>query len=658
MKVIDVIPIAKGIFNEKLSYFTAKEAPIGSLVQIPIKKRTVPAIVTASIEAKEVKTLLKNSDFSMKSVKSVLSPSFLTPEFILACKDIAKYYLSTHGSVLRDFIPQAVLDGDMNVSKSGPSDEEKNADSENNKNKTASPQPAQTKMINEVLAIQSPQIDRMQYYRSLVREEFAKNHSVFICFPAASDAAASFNDLQKGIEKYAYILNSKIPKKAIKETWRMAFSEKHPVLIVGTRSFLSIPRNDLGTIILDGESSSFYKNQKQPYLDARKAAEIICKRLKARLILGDNILRAETYYKQESGEFILAMAHNARALSSVDQILADTKEDRETGWQNKKFSAISGKLYSEMFKALEDDEKIILFVNRKGHSPITLCSDCQRAILCSKCDSPMVLHKNSESGKSVYICHKCLDQGAVSDRCPYCGSWRLAPLGIGAQRVAEEVSKLFPGVKIFEMDGDTIKNDKQGREIAENFFASSCSVLVGTEAIFSYINKPVDLAAIISVDAFFAIPEFRISEKVFHMLMKIKSLVKKKFLIQTRFPQNPIFEHVMRGNMTGFYKEEVENRKKFGYPPFKLIIKLTREGKNISQIEKESEALEKILSEWNPISYKAFVSKIRNSHIRHILIKIDPHKWPAIQNEENRLYKILSSLSPIWKINIDPDSLL
>jgi primosomal protein N' (replication factor Y) len=265
-----------------------------------------------------------------------------------------------------------------------------------------------------------------------------------------------------------------------------------------------------------------------------------------------------------------------------------------------------------------------------------------------------VLHKNN-NGDSVWICHKCLSETKNPEQCPYCKSWRLETFGIGIQKVADEIIKLFPKFKVFRMDSDIIKNARQGRETANAFLTSPGSVLIGTEILFSYLNQPVERVAVISLDALFTIPDFRIKEKIFHLLLKLRSLARKTFLIQSRLAEQDLFKNALRGNISGFYKEEVANRKQFQYPPFKLLIKITREGKHRTQIKKETEALEKQLEEWHPFSYPAFIPKVKNIYTWHILLKIDPDTWP---DKQEKLRQILSSLPLVWKINVDPESLL
>jgi len=640
MKIIDVIPIAKGLPQEKLSYFTSKDVSVGALVSVPVRKKEIPAIVSAVSDAKESKTSLKNSDFSIKPVKSVISASFITPEFLEACQEIAEYYLSAPGSVIKDFVPQAILEGDF---------------------KSTIPQmAAQAGNGREIIVIQSRYEERIHHYKSITREELAKNKSVFLCLPTVADMENIAVELGRGIEKYVFVLSGKMPAKKITEEWKKIVEEKHPVLIIATKSFLSLPRRDFGAIIIDQESSSAYKNQKKPYTDARKAAEIISDKIKARLIFGDELIRTETFYKQEAGEFSPSSDRRARLVSSSEQIIIDAKEYFEEKKKTGRKFVSTPRLMRIMDEAVVRNEKIIIFANRKGYHPTTICADCRRTILCGKCDAPAIMRKTDSEG-AAQRCHKCLSELPAPDRCPYCKSWRLESYGIGTQMVAEEMKGFFPDAKVFEMDSDSVPNEKTGNKVAEEFLsppagqAGGGGILIGTEMIFSYINRPVDRVVAISVDGLFTLPEFKMNEKVFHLLLKLKSLAKKSFIIQTRFPELPIFDNVLKGNISGFYKEEIESRKIFQYPPFKLLIKITKEGKNESQLNKEIESLQKVLDEWKPTSYPAFIPKVKNLYIKHILLKIDPTSLPKGQE---KLSRILSSLPPSWKIDIGPESLL
>jgi primosomal protein N' (replication factor Y) len=628
MKLVSVIPIAKGVFNENLSYFTSKKVLAGDLVSIPFGRRTVPALVVSSNEIKDAKTKIKQADFKLKPIKEILSGNFLEKEFIAACEDISKYFVSPLGAVIKDLVPQVILDSPTNTkSKSTPKD---------NAGHT------------EIISFQGKEQERFQYYRSIIREEFAKNNSVFFCLPSILDIEKFTSALQKGIENYVIPLHSKIPKKKIKKLWEEVVEGVHPLVIIATKSFLSIPQKNIRTLVMENENSSFHKSQVRPYIDTRKIAEILAVKKKMKLIFGDSVVRTETYYK-------LGEPPVARILSEAKQTITDLSLKKD-GWQKSQtFSAISDELKKILQTAHSNNENSVLYVGRRGHSPVTVCRDCFRAILCEKCDTPLVLHKNNLSKKTKFICHKCLEETSSSGRCPYCNSWRIESSGIGIQKIEEELKKVLPLSKIFRIDSDLIKKQKDGIEIIEKFLNSPGAILIGTEILFSYLNTPVENTAIISIDGLFSLPDFRLNEKIFRLLLNLRALAKKTFLIQTRLPEQKVFKYAMEGNISRFYREELESRKQFKYPPFKTLIKLSKGSKNLSALKTETRALAKKLDKWNSVSYPAFIPKIKNIHQHHILLKIEQATYPKQQTD---LWNILSSIPPTWKINVDPESLL
>jgi len=613
MRLLSVVPIAKGIFRENLSYFTSRELEPGALVGVPVRKKIIPAIVVSSQELKTAKTNLRRADFALKSVKTVKAEKFILPKFMEAYKEIADYFLAPIGSVIKDLMPQIILD---NPAAPNPTQAKTKNDSGNSK-------------FFETIAFQGSNEERAGYYKNITREEFARGRSVFVCLPAVSDIENMAPELQKGIEKYAVIMHSGMNNKKIKELWSFALKESHPLLIIATRSFLSLPREDIGALIIDGEGSSFYKLQTRPYLDIRKVAEIIARKEKLRLIFGDAVLRAETCYKNK-------LSSSQRIVSGAELEIVSEEE-----------------LKKKIGEAVEKKGGVILFANRRGYSPVTVCKDCYRAVLCEKCDSPLVLHKGE--GKISWLCHKCLKETIMPERCPYCQSWNLETFGAGIRKTADEMKKLFPQAKIFVMDSDAVKTKKQGEEIAKSFTETPNAILIGTEMMFSFVRQPADIAAIAFIDPLFTFPDFRINEKVFRLIARMRSLAKKKLYIHTKVPEQKTITEAMKGNVSGFHRAELEARKESGYPPFSLLIKITGENANKIKLKKDMDALETKLSKWNPLSYASFTPKIKNKYVWNILLKVDPETWPAGQKE---LHALLASLSPAWKINIDPESLL
>lgn len=619
MKIVTVVPIKRGIFKESFSYFTNKEAQTGTLVSVPIRNKKEIALVIAVSDAQKMKGALRKSDFKLKAISSIKANSPFLPEFIDACKTTADYFFSPLGLVIKDFVPSAIL---KDITDFAPQKQiEKNKKNYETKN------------------IQAPIEERIGYYKSIIREEFAKRKSVFICVPTFFDAKNNLAEISKGIEKYSFLMHAEMSAKEMKTKWKQIITTDHPLLIIATKSFLSIPKQDIGTIIIENENSSFYKSQIRPYTDTRKFIEIFAEKIGAKIVRGDLLLRAETIYEETKKE-------TPRIISPAKQKIIDISLEKNS-------QIISKELESIIKTSADKNEKTILFINRKGYYPATVCRDCSRIVLCKNCEAPLVMHK--ENNKKKNLCHKCLQETDILSKCPICNSWRLETLGFGIQKIAEEIKNILPNYKIYRMDSDLIKNEKTGREIAKNFYEEKNNILIGTEILFSYINKQADNVAVISIDQSFNLPNFRTNEKIFRILLRLRNLAKNFFIIQTRLTNQNIFINAINGNRSNFYKEELANRARLGYPPFKKLIKITKEAKENNLLQKEIKAIADKLKKWNPVAYPAFIKKIKGVYVWHILIKIDNNQWLEQKNELNA---VLQSLPISWKINVDPESLL
>ncbi len=643
MKILKVIPITRGIFTDNLSYFTTGDVKAGALVSVTIKGKSVMALVKEAVDVKSAKSAVRHFPFQLKKIKSVKADFFINPEFLKTAENLAFYFVFSSGAIIKEMMPQKILESAADFSFK----EKKKSSSR-----------------HEILFVESPKEERLKNYKSIIREEFAKNSSVFLCLPIVRELETFGRELGKGIEKYTVIFNAKTAKKSMAELWKKSLNEPHPLLIIGTPLFLFIPRNDIGTVIMENESSWQYKLRRRPYLDFRKAGEELTKNLKIRLILGDEIGSIENHYRCENGLIPTSFGvgtptpSGVGVSSSVSRLprINSPAEQSLISMKGNKSSLISAKLQKIIKTGQEKNERILLFINRRGHSLTTICGDCGAIITCNKCETPLVLHRHpTQAAERRFICHKCFSAVNVAKSCPSCKSWNLRSFGVGIQKTEEEIRRLFPEVNLFKLDSDTIKTKKQGDEIMEKWQKASKAILLATELLFSFLNQNVENVAVVSVDNLFALPDFRINERVFRLLLNLRKLATKNFLIQTRLNDQSLFENVIKGNISEFYQSELESRKKFNYPPFKTLIKITIERKNRKQLENDILFLKNELKEYEPFSFPAFISKIKNNYLWHILLKLDPGTWPL---KQEKLHQILSSLPPIWKINVDPETLL
>jgi primosomal protein N' (replication factor Y) len=364
-------------------------------------------------------------------------------------------------------------------------------------------------------------------------------------------------------------------------------------------------------------------------------------------------LRIETLWKEKNGTYTEISPLKFRSLSTAvcKKIDMRTPEDMK----KKEFKIIGDDLKKILEDTIENSEHTFLFCGRKGLYPQTICSDCGTIVLCKNCSAPVVLHKkktpNNDTG-NVFLCHHCGKREDASTLCIHCGGWRLGTLGIGTEKVFEDIKKLFPNSNISIMDTEHIKTHLQAIKARDLFYNTPGSIMIGTEMALPYLNQKIENTAIISVDSYFSIPDFKINEKIFHILLELRSLSNKNMLIQTRNTNTTIFDYALSGNLIDFYRDEIIERKSVGFPPFVTHIKLTLEG-NRATIKKEMAEIEESLKPYTLSVFDSFNLGKNNSSIIHGLISLPQGKWV-----DKMLLDKLRLLPLNITIKIDPDTLL
>lgn len=633
MHILHVIPFAKGIGRETLSYFSAESIALGSIVEVPVNKRSVTGMVVACESAAHLKSEIKSASFELKKLSSTKSAPFFLPEFVETAKRVATYFTTTTGAVLHASIPK-VLTEQISTFPIKHTDRRQNP-------------------LHEAFILQTDEEERFGHYKSLIRETFARKGSVFFCLPTLHDIHAAAKKLEKGIEEYTFVLHSSLTKKELAQRCRTLLATDHPVLIIATGPYLSLPRKDIGAIIVEKESSRSYKTQQRPHLDIRTFAEYFAKQMRSKIVFGDIFLQTETVYRHQNGEFQELYPIKFRSLTTSESFVADLrryKTEVPTNGIAKKYQIISDELADLVRQNQKNSEHLFVFVARKGLSPTTICGDCGTIVVCRECQSPVVLH-SSKNGP-FFLCHKCGERRTAEERCTGCDSWKLVTLGAGTEKIEEEIRKISPEAHIFNLNKDSIATHKQGEKLVAEFYDTPGSILIGTEMALLYLSTPIENSAIASIDSLFSIPDFKISEKVLSILLHIRSCTQKMLLLQTRSPQQPLFGYALKGNILDFYREEIGLRKMFHYPPFSTLIKLSIEGKK-DDIVAEMSATKTLFSDCEMDVFPSFVKGKNGASILHALIKIPKAEWPS-----ERLTTRLHSLSPRWTIKIDPDSLL
>ncbi|MCR4274430.1 MAG: hypothetical protein NUW02_00040 [Candidatus Campbellbacteria bacterium] len=634
MFIISVVPFTPKPVLAPLSYYFHKELSSGTLVTIPFGTQKILGLVIESKSAHGEKASIRRAGFSMKKICSVESETAFSKAYIETCNDIAVHHATSRGIVFSALVSTSLV----------------RALRETQRTDTALTTHAE---IPEVKILEDGDEARISRYKALTRESFAHALSVCIVCPTIAEAQRLGQHLIKGIEGRCFVLTGRLTPKKTYETLKSILEAQHSVLVITTPALAFFPRHDMGLYVVEHESSLNYKQRERPFLDYRFCIESFAKHQKCDAILGDSFLRIETlyrYYQHTVSE--VARPSLRQEGSNVIQIIdMRTEPSAENAPPLPLFSKESRLAIAE---ALQEKHRLFIFCVRKGFAPFTVCRDCGHILSCDSCDAPMVLYGLKDVLESrSFKCNRCGKSKNAQTVCPVCSSWRLETYGVGIERIAHFLNTEHPTALTFIVSRDATTTPQSAQKIVDAWEKTSSGILLGTEMALPHIRpKSAHVAIVASLDTLTFLPDFHMGERVFHLVTTLASLVSQRLFIQTRTPDYASLVYAKAGDGMGMYRYEEASRKKFGYPPFTLFIKISRHGQKETVLQ-ELNALKEQFSEYSPVVYPAFISKIRNSFFAHLLLTLPRHAWPDI-----KLVHILRALPPQYTVNVDPDSLL
>ena len=648
MKIVTVIPLRKGTWSEDLTYFSAKEIQNGSIVTVPLRKKNILGLVISVEDASEAKINIKDFSFNLKKVIDVKTDSIFRREYLDSALEVGKYFSINKNTAVTSLIPNILIEHYDKIALSI----KERPELENSTN-------APVKIKAEKLLLQLPFTDRISIYKTLIRENFALKKSVFIVLPTEQDTKIFFEALSRGIEQFTYTVHSGYTTKKAMALIKDIANSTHPLLILGTAPYLSIPRPDLGVIILEHESSSVYKTASRPQIDLRTFVEVFAAKIYAKFISSDTLLRFETISRRDS-ENLQPMHPLSFRIDFRGEINIESTNRENT---DKKFTVLSEATIAEIQKTIEFGKNVFIFSLRKGLATMTVCRDCSTMLACKTCGAPVVLYNSRDGKKRMLICNRCKVELDADTNCETCGSWNLAPLGIGTDTVYEYLKeRLESKTKIFKLDKESAKSAKGAEEIITEFESSKGAILIGTEMAFFYLENKVELSVVASFDSLWSIPNFKMSEKILQLIISILEKTENKLIIQTKNDTDNALLAIKNGYLLSFVREEIDERKKLEYPPFKRFIKLTYLG-NKSETQKLKEFLADFFADFNPEIFSGFHAKLKDKYVTNTLIKIAPENWSLEDinhggSIDEKLSAKLLSLPPNFTISVDPEDLL
>lgn len=543
MFFLSVIPVKRGLPFEELSYFSKHDTSIGDLISIPFRNEKILGVVIGVTPVSEVKQDIKEKSFNIRRIYGIVREDYIPKNIIDAVVHYASYKMRPPGMILSMLLNEEILN-------------------------------TQTPLIDiksnqsETIHIIEKEEERTNRYRSIVREQIAKNNSTYIVAPTILDSERLYNELKTGIEEYIILFNSEISEKEYINNLSRVIFDLTPLVIISTPSLVHCLNKNIKTVIIEKESSLFYRSIYDSTIDLKNALLEISRNQGLTIYLGGRTLTLEELKTEDSKK------------DRTNQVW-DTDANIEIVDLNDKFTTIKGVLSIFSFKLLNTLAKnnsghYLLYTQRKGMFPVSICTECGSVVNCETCSRPLVLHQFS--GVRSYMCHHCETQTVLhSDQvytCKKCMSWKIGTLGIGSSGVKEIISGL--NLPSFIIDKEHTSTRRKMLSTLNLFNKTSPSILIGTEMA---LNATHDLDGIIvmSLDGLFSIPEYQNDERIINLINEMLDRVKPNgnLVIQTRLPRSHIFSYIKKNEMRKFQSDELAIRKSAHLPPYYVIVKCT-----------------------------------------------------------------------------------
>ena len=412
---------------------------------------------------------------------------------------------------------------------------------------------------------------KTEVYLQLIGKALEQNKTAIVLVPEISLTPQMIDRFIARFNKDEIaVLHSKLSIGERYDEWNKIKDGKAKI-IIGARSAIFAPTENIGIIIIDEEHDSSYKSEAVPKYDAKEIAKKIAKENNCPLVLGSATPDLVTYYKTQQGKItLLELTRRANNSKLPEVEIVDLKMELANGNR----SMLSVKLHDEIEQNLKEHRQTILFLNRRGFSTFIMCRECGYTVKCKNCNISMTYHKTENKLK----CHYCGYEENVVTICPECHSDKIRYFGTGTQKLEQEINKIFPGASTIRMDIDTVTKKNSHEEILNKFKNENIDILIGTQMVVKGHHFPnVTLVGVIAADSSLNIDDYRANERTFQILTQVagragREQLDGKVVIQTYNPDNFTIICAQKQDYEMFYNIEIALREQLKYPPFCDII--------------------------------------------------------------------------------------
>lgn len=527
---------------------------------------------------------------------------------------------------------------------------------------------------------------KTEVYIQLIKDTLRKNKQVLFLIPEIALTTQLITRLRAVFGEIVGVYHSRFSENERVEIWNNVLQEqkkdeeqlntqkektekpdtennKQYKIILGARSSLFLPFQDLGLIIIDEEhDNSFKQHDPAPRYHARDAALYLAGLQKANVLLGSATPSIESFQNVRLGKYVLAELKNQFVESGGTEVeICDVKYYEQTTQMK---AILTPPLFNAIEKALTEKKQVILFQNRRGFAPYTECKQCGHVPQCIQCDVSLIYHKNQQK----LVCHYCGYSVTPPKECSACGSNQLHYKGMGTEKVEEDVEILFPKARIARMDLDSTRSKYAYKQLIDDFETGNIDILIGTQMVTKGLDfDNVSVVGVLNADSSFNFPDFRSFEKSFQLISQVRGRAGRKkekgnVFIQTMQPEHPVLKYILENNITGFYEDTLAERQQYFYPPFSRLFEINVISKDVNEVNHLSNELfhllkphfqDNILGPEFPL-----ISRIKNQYYKRILLKTQ--KQQSSQSLRQYIYAALNDLQDKYKnwrykISIDVD---
>ena len=634
--------------KDALTYSHSELLPVGAVVVAPLQNQSVLGIVTGKVT---------KPSFDVKPILKTATTEPL-PKAALDLLDWMKlYYPAPLGSITSQFLPNSLLTD----AKSTTIPTKQSSHSQESLPKLTDEQKS---AVSTVLGTNKPSswllhgetgTGKTRVYIEIAKQMLSKGRSVLILTPEIGLVPQIARDFENALPARIIIFHSNLGTADKRRAWQDIINADEPLVVAGPRSALFSPIKNLGLIVVDEAHEPAYKQEQSPYYYAPRVASKLAEIHRATLIFGTATPNVTDYYLAEQKNISILRLQTQPVKTSTFKPVIRVVDARDRSLFGK-HPHLSQTMLEEVGRTLSNNEQSLIFLNRRGSARVVLCQNCGWQARCPVCDLPLTYHQDSHTLR----CHTCGHKEPGLSACPVCGSTEIIFKSAGTKAIESSLASLFPKAKIQRFDTDNLTSERLEKHY-HDIVGGKVDILVGTQMLGKGLDLPkLAFVGVVSADSSLAFPDFTAEERTYQLLSQIIGRIGRGHrpgtaVVQTFQPNSPVIAAALNNKgWQEFYKQQLVERKKYGFPPFFHLLKLSVSRKNQQNTYKSARDLKEALA---------------NSGLRVQILGPSPafyektksnYHWQLVIKAKNRseLTKVIELLPSGWSYDIDPINLL